>query len=119
MVPIRATEAQSYGNHSVGLILTPTESAKYVVTADARHASFSSLVLLVNRVMNQEARIFFEEASWALISPFKLSRLVFATISATDTCLKGSCVRWWSGMGMDGGPSVPVTVKCRGPKMFG
>ena len=81
---------------------------------------FLSFVVTVDGAMGPEAALFLRrlaeklsagwEKSYGEVLGWIKARLSFAIIRATDLCLRGSCVRWRSGTGINDGTGLPVVM---------
>ena len=115
------TDAQSYLSRSVDTILSSAEQEKkrkYSEAVEARRASFTPFVMSVDGFLGREAAHFLKRLADHLSSRWSKpysevmrwlrARLLFATIRATNLCLRGSRVKWRSGTGLDDGAGLPL-----------
>ena len=118
------TDAQSHAERSVEAVLTSAEKEKkrkYNEAAMARHASFSPFVVSVDGRMGREARVFLKRLAEKLtmrwqkpyseVMGWVQARMSFATLRATNRCIRGSRLRWRSGLGMDEGAGLAIIMR--------
>ena len=87
----------------------------------ARHASFSLFVLSVDGQMGREARVFMKrvaeklaikwQRSYSEVMGWVQARMSFAILRATNRCIRGSRVKWRSGLGMDDGAGLAIIMR--------
>ena len=108
-------------SHSVTDMLVAAEKEKkkkYLTDAEAHHASFSPFVVIVDGALGHDAVLFLHclaerlssrwDKRFGKVFGWNKAQLSFAMIRATDLCLRGSCVSWRSGTGIDGEAGFPV-----------
>ena len=118
------TDAQSHVQRSVDAVLASAErekKRKYSEAAMARHASFSPFVLSVDGQMGREARVFMKrvaeklaikwQRSYSEVMGWVQARMSFAILRATNRCIRGSRVKWRSGLGMDDGAGLAIIMR--------
>ena len=118
------TDAQSHVQRSVDAVLASAErekKRKYSEAAMARHASFSPFVLSVDGQMRREARVFMKrvaeklaitwQRSYSEVMGWVQARMSFAILRATNRCIRGSRVKWRSGLGMDDGAGLAIIMR--------
>ena len=107
------TDVQSYAHRTVSAVLSTAEKekkTKYAHAAQARHASFSPFVVSVDGVMAREAQFMVQRLAdrlstrwskpYSEVMGWLQTRLSFAILRATNRCVRGSRVKWMSGVGM-------------------
>jgi len=113
-VRVTDTDAASYVNRSVSVVLATAEEEKkhkYLSAAESRHASFTPFVVSVDGALGHEALMFLQHLAerlscgWGKSNGHVLMWIhvcsAFAVIRATNLCLRGSCVHWRSGTSID------------------
>ena len=115
------TDAQSYVGRSVQAVLKSAElekKRKYNQAAADRHmhASFTPFVLSVDGLLAREADLTLQrfadklsrkwDKPYAEIMGWMRTRLSFAILRATNYCVRGSRVKWRSGVGMEDGAGL-------------
>ena len=114
------TDAPSHINRSVEAVLISAElqkKRKYLMAAELRRASFTPFVLSVDGALGREALSFIKRLAehlslrwsklYSIVMNWVRTRLLFATICATNLCLRGSRVKWRSATVMEDGAGLP------------
>ena len=109
-------DAPSHHNRSSEAILEIRAKEKkrvYEQTVVERRGNFTPMVLSVDGLLHKEAEHFQKriaanlahkwEKTYSQTCGYVRARMVFAIVRATSLCLRGSRVKWRSGLGMDEG----------------
>ena len=115
-VKVVDTDAPSHRTRSPEAILESGAKEKKRVYEQAvveRKGNFTPIVLSVDGLLHREAEHFLKrmaanlahkwEKPYSQTCGYVRARLAFAIIRATSLCLRGSRVKWRSGLGMDDG----------------
>ena len=115
-VKVVDTDAPSHRTRSSEAILESGAKEKKRVYEQAvveRRGNFTPIVLSVDGLLHREAKHFLKrmvanlahkwEKPYSQTCGYVRARLAFAIIRATSLCLRGSRVKWRSGLGMDDG----------------
>ena len=115
-VKVVDTDAPSHRTRSPEAILESKAKEKKRVYEQAvveRRGNFTPIVLSVDGLLHREAEHFLKrmaanlahkwEKPYSQTCGYVRARLAFAIIRATSLCLRGSQVKWRSGLGMDDG----------------
>ena len=115
------TDSQSYVGRSVQAVLKSAElekKRKYNQAAADRHASFTPFVLSVDGLLAREADLTLQrfadklsrkwDKPYAEVMGWMRTRLSFAILRATNYCVRGSRVKWRSGVGMEDGAGLDL-----------
>ena len=113
------TDAPSYSNHSPESILESGAQDKkriYKQAVEVRRGTFTPFVTSVDGLLHREAEHFLKRMATCVASKWKKSyaqtcgyiraRLSFAIIRAASLCLRGSRVKWRSGLGFEDGAAL-------------
>ena len=116
------TDAQSYACRSVSAILSAAErkkKRKYSHATQARHASFSLFVVSVDGLLAWEAQFTVQHSAdrfsnkwskpYSKVMGWLQTRLSLAILRVTNRCVRGSRLKWRSGIGMEDGAGLTLT----------
>ena len=88
-----------------------------MTAAELRKASFTPFVLSVDGALGREALSFIKRLTehislrwsklYSTVMNWVRTRLLFATIRATNVCLRGSRVKWRSATAIEDGAGLP------------
>ena len=114
------TDAQSYRHRPVEAVLSSAErdkQRKYSEAVKARRAFFTPFVVSVDGVLGREANYLLKRFADKLSQKWKKpysqimgwvrATMSFSIVRATNLCLRGSRVKWRSGVGMEDGACIP------------
>ncbi len=112
------TDALSYVSRPLDSILASAEQEKkrkYGAACTERRAAFTPFVTSIHGVLGSEARRFFRrltellsfkwEKSYGEVMQWTRTRLAFATLTATNKCIRDSRTKWRS-LGTEDGASI-------------
>ena len=113
------TDAPSYSNRSPESVLESGAQEKkriYRQAVEDRRGTFTPFVISVDGLLHREAEHFLKRMATCVASKWKKSyaqtcgyiraRLSFAIIRAASLCLRGSRVKWRSGLGFEDGAAL-------------
>ena len=113
------TDAPSYSNRSPELVLELGAQNKrriYKQAVEDHRGTFTPFATSVDELLHQEAEHFLKRMATSVASKWKKfnaqtcgyirARLSFAIIRAASLCLKGSRVKWRSGLGFEDGAAL-------------
>ena len=114
------TDAQSYLHRHVEVVLSSAErdkQRKYSEAVEARLAFFTPFVVSVDGVLGYEANYLLKKFADKLSQKWKKpysqvtgwiqATMSFSIVRATNLCLRGSWVKWRSGVEMEDGAGIP------------
>ena len=112
------TDAKSHASRPITSILESAESdkkKKYGQACEERRATFTPFITSIDGVLGREARAFTKRLSLTLAEKWQRSygstlswvraRILFATLRATNHCLRGSRTKWRS-LGQEDGAAI-------------
>ena len=124
-VRVTDTDTPSHSQRVVTAVLSSAEEEKkkkYSEAAALCRASFTPLVVSVDRVLGREANFFVKQLAQKLAHKWDKSnsevlewmraQLSFAILRATNLCLRGSHTKWRSTIGTDDGAGLPTHYLC-------
>ena len=113
------TDAPSHCHRAPNAILESSSQEKkkmYKTAVDDRRGTFSPFVLSVDGLLHKEASHFLRymatvlsfkwDKAFSIASSYVRSRLAFAGVRGVSLCLRGSSIKWRSGLGFDDGASL-------------
>ena len=116
---VDTSDAPTYQDRAVKKVLASAEAgkSKYSEAVKARRASFTHFVQLVDDVQGCEGKAFVKrlanqlsilwEKPYVHVINCAQTRLLFATIQATNLCLRKSRMKWRSSTGIENGTGLP------------
>ena len=100
----------------------------YKKAVEDRQGTFTPFVTSVDGLLHREADNFLNyiatsiavkwEKSYAETCAFVRARLLFALVRVSSLCLRGSRVKWRSGLGFDDGASLPTVMHAIGFSIY-
>ena len=113
------TDAPSHCHRAPNAILESSSQEKkkmYKTAVDDRRGTFSPFVLSVDGLLHKEASHFLRhmatvlsfkwDKAFSIASSYVRSRLAFAGVRGVSLGLRGSSIKWRSGLGFDDGASL-------------
>ena len=121
---VNDTDALSYRRRSPVSVLDSGAIEKkrvYRSAVEDRRGNFTPFVLSVDGLLQREASHFVKRLSASLASKweksfsdvlaFVHSRLQFASVRSASMCLRGSRIKWRSGLGFDDGAPLQFVIQ--------
>ena len=115
------SDAPSHIDRPVEAVWSTAEQKKkqkYSTAVEAQRASFTPFVQTVDGVLGHEVQFFLKclanqlssrwDQPYARVMQWVRTRMLFATIRATNLCLRGSRVKWRSGVSLEDGTGLPI-----------
>ena len=99
----------------------PEKKKLYTKAVEDRRGTFTTFVTYVDGLLHREAEHFLKhvatsiavkwDKSYSETCAFVRARLLFALVRASSLCLRGSRVKWRSGLGFDDGASLTTIMQ--------